>query len=81
MFFLYHLYVQIIYQSFKKKNGEFTNAELRAEATVGISAQRQGFSAIPALRQIYLSTKIKNQLVIEPLKLPWPADKRMGAPC
>lgn len=80
MFFLYHLYVQIIYQSFKK-TGEFKNAELRAEATVGISAQRWGFSAIPALRQIYLSTTIKKQLVIKPLKLPWPADKRMGAPC
>lgn len=38
---------------------------------------------LPSDRYIWAQKKKqkKKQLVIEPLKLPWPADKRMGAPC
>lgn len=60
MLFLYHLYVQIVYETFKWIT-EFIFAELMAETTVGILVQRQCLSAIPVFGQIYLGAKKINK--------------------
>lgn len=49
---------------------------------MGNSGQRQRFLTYNCLQtEVFEHKNKRKQLVIEPLKLPWPADKGMEAPC